>query len=273
MTRVGVVGCGTIGTVLAQTIEREYPRRATIVALCDQLPQHAAALQRRLSARPPILSLQQVVRRSDLIIEAATADAASRVARLALHTHRDVLIMSTGGLLADVEWRRVAQRSRGRLYVPSGGIGGLDGVKALATGPLRRVTLTTRKPPAGLMSAPFVQQRGISLRGLRRPRLLFQGSPREAVKAFPQNTNVAATLALACLLQAPSRRVAIAVRVVADPSLKRNVHEVEVIGEVGRVSCRIESRPSAANPKTSETAIRSAQVTLRQIFGSVRIGT
>ncbi len=275
MTRVGLVGCGTIGTVLAQTIERDYSRRATIVALHDHLPAQASALQHRLASHPSILSLPQLVRRSDLVIEAAAASAASRVAQLALQAHRHVLIMSSGGLLADLGWQRIARRSRGRLYVPSGGVSGLDGVKAVATGALRRVSLTTRKPPAGLMSAPFVQRRRMDLRRLRRPRLLFEGSPREAVRAFPQNTNVAATLALACLLQAParSRRPAIRVRVVADPSLRCNVHEVEVDGEVGRVSCRIESRPSSTNPKTSEVAIRSAQVVLRQMFGSVQVGT
>jgi len=92
------------------------------------------------------------------------------------------------------------------------------------------------------------------------------------IRAFPQNTNVAATLALACAKSRfPAHRIQ--VRVVADPSLRCNVHELSVTGDAGALEVRIESRPSRDNPKTSETAIRSALAVLDQTFGSVRVGT
>ncbi|MBI3087547.1 MAG: DUF108 domain-containing protein [Candidatus Omnitrophica bacterium] len=273
---MGIVGCGAIGTALAQAIEHDYAKTARLVALSDAMRPHAHRLQRLLRSRPPIVSLPALIRRSDLVIEAASGAAASRVARLALAKHRDVLVMSSGGLLADPSWQRAVRRSQGRLYVPSGALCGVDGVKALAVGTMTRVRLTTREPPRALAAAPYVRMKRLRLSGLRRPRVLFTGSPRQAVAGFPQNANVAATLVLACLGRrgvkaAPRLRPTI--RIIADPAIRTNRHELEVEGDCGRMICRAESRPSRTNPKTSELAIRSALATLDQIFQPVRIGT
>ena len=175
--------------------------------------------------------------------------------------------MSVGGLVRDSSWKRLLARSRGKIYVPSGALAGLDGVKALAVGRLRRLSLTTRKPPRALASAPWLQRKRLGLDRLTRARLLFEGTPRAVVRAFPQNTNVAAALALAGGATARTR-----IRVIADPSLRVNVHELEAEGDCGTIRCRIESRPSA-NPKTSELAIRSAIATLRRLFDPLIIGT
>lgn len=273
MTRktVGIVGCGTIGSELAHHLERGFRHVARIVALADRQRDAARVLQQRLTSHPPIVSLPELIRRSQLIIETASAALAPRVARLALAANRDVLMMSTGGLLTSTTWQRVAQRSRGRLYVPSGALCGIDGVKAMAVGTIRRIRLTTRKPPQALASAPFVTARHLSLQRLKRPTVLFEGSPREAIRAFPQNTNIAATVSLACTLSS-RRRPAITIRVVADPSLRVNQHELVVEGAHGRFVCMVESRPSR-NPKTSQLAIDSALATLTQLFHPVRIGT
>jgi aspartate dehydrogenase len=271
------VGCGAIGCALAQAIERRYANAAKLVAVVDRDRARARLLQQRLASHPPIVSLPTLIRRSHLVIEAASVSAAPRVARLALAANRDVLVMSAGGLLAHrAAWQRLSQRARGRLHVPSGALSGLDGVKAMAVGTITRIGLTTRKPPQALASSPFVRSKRLRLTRLRRPTVLFRGSPEEAIKAFPQNVNVAATLALAAgggMGSSPRRRPRITVRVVADPTIHVNVHEVDVQGDCGRLNVRVESRPSATNPKTSELAIRSALATLNQLLTSVRIGT
>jgi len=63
------------------------------------------------------------------------------------------------------------------------------------------------------------------------------------------------------------------VRLVTSPNYTRNIHEVEIEGEAGKIFTRTENVPSGANPKTSELAIFSAIATLRGITTSVRIGT
>ena len=176
--------------------------------------------------------------------------------------------MSVGGLLLKTSWRALARRSRGRVYIPSGALAGLDGVKAMAVGRIRHVRLTTRKPPRALASAPGLRRRRIRLERLRRPLVVFDGTPRDVVRAFPQNTNIAAALTLAAGVSAARPRI----RIIADPSVRRNIHELEVESDCGRIQCRVESRPSV-NPKTSELAVRSAIATLGRLFQAVHIGT
>ena len=268
MVRVGLVGCGTIGSRLALALQRNYPNAARITVLHDVDQTRAQALSARLTAKPPLVSLPVLIRKSQLVIEAASADVAGRVVRAALRANRDVFVMSVGGLVRDRAWQRLARRSSGKVYIPSGALAGLDGVKAMAVGRITRLSLTTRKPPRALAEAPYVRARQIRLHRLTRPRLLFEGSARRVVQAFPQNTNVAAALTLAAGEAGARARI----RVIADPTIRSNVHELDIQGDCGRIHCRMESRPSA-NPKTSELAVRSAVATLGRLFDPILIGT
>jgi len=268
MVRVGLIGCGTIGSQLALAVQQRYPGIARMTALHDVDGARAAALAWRLTPRPSLTSLPALIRHSDVVLEAASADVAGTIATQALKAHRDVLVMSVGGLLRSTTWQRAARRSRGTVYIPSGALAGLDGIKAMATGRITRVTLTTRKPPRALAGAPYLRRKRLQLNRLTRPTAVFEGSARSVVEAFPQNTNVAAALTLASGMAARRTRV----RVVADPNLRVNVHELDVQGDCGRIRCTIESRPSM-NPKTSELAVRSAIATLGRLFDSVSIGT
>jgi len=116
MVRVGLVGCGTIGSQLARAIERTYGHVARVIALHDTNRAHATALQRRLITHPVICSLPALIRKSHLVIEAASADVAAEVVTRSLRSDRDVMVMSVGGLLRDRTWTRLARRSRGRRY-------------------------------------------------------------------------------------------------------------------------------------------------------------
>ena len=279
MVRVGLVGCGTIGSAVARALQQNYGAVAKITALYDIDPARALALARQLHPAPSLVAFRTLFRQCDLVIESASMEAAPGVVMQALRAHRSVLVMSVGGLLRDRAWEKIARRSRGKIYLASGALIGLDGVKAMAVGRIRHARLTTRKPPHALASAPYVQQRHLRLERLRRPSVIFEGSPEAVVRAFPQNTNVAATLTLALrygysgnTLMKRSRAARPKIRVVADPTIRRNVHELEVEGDCGRIQCRVESVPSA-NPKTSELAIRSAIATLDRLFGSIFIGT
>ena len=268
MVRIGLVGCGTIGSRLALAIDRKYPRAACLVALHDQDQKRARLLQHRLTHHHPRLcSLPTLIQRSQLIIEAASAAAVPGLVHAAIRAKRDVLIMSVGGLLANRTWQRLAQDRTIRVYIPSGAVAGLDGIKAMALGRIHSVSLTTRKPPAALADAPSLARRPRRLT-TRRPVTVFEGSAQAVVRAFPQNTNVAAALTLASRMSARRTRV----RVVADPRIRMNTHELEVVGDCGRIQCLIESRPSS-NPKTSELAVRSALATLDGILNPIHIGT
>ncbi len=61
-------------------------------------------------------------------------------------------------------------------------------------------------------------------------------------------------------------------REVVDPFIKRNMHEIEVIGSFGKLYTRTENILSPLNPKTSHMAVLGACATLRRLTGFVKIG-
>lgn len=63
------------------------------------------------------------------------------------------------------------------------------------------------------------------------------------------------------------------VRIVTSPEYTKNIHEIEIIGNFGKIITRTENIPSKTNPKTSELAILSAIATLEGITDNLRIGT
>ena len=50
--------------------------------------------------------------------------------------------------------------------MPTGALIGLDAVQAAALGKIYSVRMITRKPPSGLVGAPYLLERNIDLEGL-----------------------------------------------------------------------------------------------------------
>ena len=117
--QAGLIGCGTIGRAIAAFLIREFPQRVRLAYLCEHQPGKAEALAQKLKIKPRCVSLKELIRCADFIIEAASVKAARQAAVLALGQHKQILVMSAGGLVSDFAWRKVLQRSRGRLWVPS----------------------------------------------------------------------------------------------------------------------------------------------------------
>lgn len=256
---VGIVGCGAIGSSLAHALEsRPLAGLFQIAGLNDLQTERADRLSRQLRRRTPVLALSRLIDRSQIVIEATSVASCPAIVTQALKRGRTVIALSVGGILP---FAKKLQHwiGTGKLLIPSGAIGGLDAIKAARYSGLKRVTLTTRKPPTSLRGAP---------KNLRRPVTLFRGTAAAAIRAFPQNINVAATLSLAGLGAQKTQ-----VRVIADPATRRNIHEIEAEGKFGRMTFRMENLPSRQNPKTSLLAIDSALATLEQTARHWRVGT
>lgn len=266
--KIGIIGCGAIGTNVAMSIDRGMMRGVRVVALSDRNQERAKVLSRRLRSHPPVLDMNGVITYSDLVVESAHRSVVPELLKKIVQRGKSLLVMSTGGLIGQERLLEAARKRRCLIAIPSGALLGIDGVKAAAFLPIRKVVLTTRKPPRSFEGAPFVLRNRIRLGGIRRERLLFRGNVKQAVKEFPQNINVAATLGLAGV---DPRRFE--VRIIADPRSKRNSHEVTVVGPLGKFSVRCENVPSKENPKTSRLAIFSALATLKALLDPVRVGT
>ncbi len=265
--KVGIVGCGAIGTELAQAIDREI-KDTQLVALTDIDEEKAKRLAYSLKRKPEILPLDRLIERSDLIIEAASKDLVSSLARKVIEQGKDIMIMSVGGLLGNEDILDLAKKKGSKIYLPSGALAGLDGVKSASIGKIDSVILTTRKPPEGLKGAPYIIKNKIDLDTITKETVIFEGSANEAVEGFPKNINVSAALSLAGIGKEKTK-----VKIIADPNLKKNIHEIEVKGEFGRLISRTENLPSPKNLKTSYLACLSAIATLKGIVSNIKVGT
>ncbi|HNR59013.1 MAG TPA: aspartate dehydrogenase [Methanothrix sp.] len=267
--KIGLVGCGAIGMEIARAIDRGDVE-AELVAVFDRNGERAVDMVKGLKAKPELLELEDLVERSDIVVEAASQRAVPEVARAALERGRDLMIMSVGALLEERLRSMVedlAKEHGCRVYLPSGAISGLDGLKSAGAGRIDLVTLTTTKNPRGFVGAPYIEEKGIDLSAISEPTVIFEGPAKEAVSAFPANVNVAATLSLS------ARGARVKVKIVADPKIDVNIHQITAEGNFGRITTRVENVPSPRNPKTSYLAALSAIATLRSIVEPVKIGT
>ncbi len=267
MLKIGILGAGAIGGVLAAALDQNRIN-ARLVALADQDVERARALSARLACHPPVMSIDEMIEHSELAVEAASQAALPDFVPRALARGRDMLIMSVGGLLGREEWFRQAAEKNCRIYVPSGAIAGLDGVKSASVGRLESAVLTSRKPVAALRGSQYVVEKGLALESFTEETVIFDGLAEEAARAFPATSNVAASLRLAVGSSIPVR-----VRIVAVPGGNQNIHEIQVQGEFGRLRVTVENVPSKDNPRTSQLAAYSAIATLAGLTGSLRVGT
>jgi aspartate dehydrogenase len=259
--KIGMIGCGAMGSWIAEYISKNMSDKARVTAICDIDPEKVKELSIRIKPSPAIMTIDELINKSDLIIEAASPAISGDVAEKADSLKKDALIMSTGGLLNKP--RIIEKISAGRSYVhiSSGAICGLDGLMSAMTGVVNSVTLTTRKPLKGLAGSPYLKEKNIDIEKIDKETLIYSGTARDAIKYFPQNINVAVTLSIYGL--GPDRT---SVRIFTSPSYTKNTHEIEVEGEFGKLLTKTENVPSSANPKTSGLAIFSAIATLKKIL-------
>ena len=246
---------------------------ARLTQVYDISKARAEALTSRLKNRPQLVANPHLLssRDVDIVVEAASQDAVRDNALSILQNRRDLMVMSTGALLDESVYTVLEDACREfkkMIYVPSGAIAGLDGLRAVRD-ELEDVTLTTTKHPDALRGAKFFESADISVDDIAEKTAIFSGTAAEAVSLFPSNINVAALLSLAGLGSARTH-----VMIVADPATTRNSHRIEARGAFGKMTILAENVPDITNTKTSRLAVLSAIETLRQICVSdIRVGT
>ena len=263
--RVGVIGCGAIGSVIVKAARLEG--FAEIVALYDKHVEKAQKLAENAFVAKNFDEFIDID--MDVVVEAASQQAVEAYAEKILE-RADLMMMSVGALANDELLSRIeraAKKNNRRIYLPSGAVAGLDALKSVSS-VADEVVLTTRKNPASLKGAPFFDIYGINPDEIKEETLLFEGSARQAVKLFPQNINVAAAVSLAGIGFDRTK-----VRIIADPKIKTNIHEVRVKGEFGEIVAITNNVPSQQNPKTSYLAALSAVRTLKNIGQRIVVGT
>jgi aspartate dehydrogenase len=264
--RVGIAGLGAVGRMLARKLKAGLPGLTLTCAAAGDRAKAQAFLDREGIACP-IVPLTKFPKHADVAVECAPAALIDEVCRPMLEAGKSVMVLSCGALLPRPDLLDLAKAKGGRILVPTGALLGLDAVVAAAEGEIASVVMTTRKPPAGLKGAPYLEQNGISVEGLTEAKRVFSGSAREAAAGFPANVNVAAALSLAGI--GPDRT---RIDIWADPSVTRNCHDIEVESDSARFRMSIENVPSD-NPKTGRIVALSVLAALRKLGAPLSVGT
>lgn len=266
--KIGIVGCGTIGQKVAVELDKGSVPGSHLTAISSRNLDKVRVFAETLETPPLVVELKDLVPVVDLVVEAATGDALEEIAYETLSQGKDLLALSCGALLERDDLFDLAQEHGATIYIPSGAIAGLDGVASAAAGRIDSIRMITRKPPSGLKGAPGVLASGVDLETIVEPTVIFDGPVKEACKLFPANVNVSAALSMAGV--GPHETT---ICIYADPTVDRNTHEIQVEGEFGKLTIKIENVPSSTNPKTGVLSALSALATLKRITGTVRVGT
>lgn len=259
--KIGIIGTGNIAHYLLKSINEDEKVDGEVVSIFGRNQQVGPDLQTQYGAKF-FTDFQQFIQSPiDLVVEAATIGVAIEHMEEVLANNKD-LILSSIGAFKDIEFleqmKAVARKHKQHIYLPSGAIGGLDILQsANSLGGLEEVSITTRKSYQSLgLEIKYVEE------------CIFDGVAIDAIEKFPKNVNVALLLSIAGLGADKTT-----VRVIADPTVHRNTHSVEAIGDFGKMNLTIENEPMPNNPKTSYLAALSILSTLQNRGSALTIGS
>jgi len=263
---VGIAGLGAVGLNVARRLEEGIPGLVlAAVAVCDR--DKARRNLPGAGERIPIVPAEALAETCDVVIECLPPLLFRSVGLSVIDRGKIFMPLSIGQLLDNWDLVERAKKTGARILAPTGALLGLDAVRAAAEGTIHSVTMVTRKPPSGLEGAPYLVERGISLKGLKAPMKIFDGTAREGARGFPANVNVAAALSLAGVGPDKTR-----LEIWADPALSRNTHRIEVDADTARFSMAIEGVPSE-NPRTGRIVPLSVIAALRGLVAEIKVGT
>ncbi len=253
MTRIGLLGCGNIGRIIARhNVGNE------IVALFDRISERAENLGELAAEARIYTDFHNFIQDDfDILVEAASIEAVHCYAEETLRQGKDLVMMSVGAL-ADSDFKKrlvnLASAKCRKIRIPSGAIFGLDNLKIARVSGVDTLVLRTTKHPNTLKLE--VKER----------RLVFKGTAEQCIKLYPKNVNVAVALSLAS-------EKTVLVELWADPKTTRNTHEIFMTGEFGTVNIKIENLPSPDNPATSYLAALSIVSLLKNLDEPLVVGT
>ena len=265
--RIAIGSLGTVGLDVARRIDAGIPglKLQAVSAL------HRRRAEDRLKEfhRPiPVLPLPELAEMADVVVECAPSAVFRQVAESTIQLGRVLIPISVGALIDNWDLVEKATKTGARINIPTGALVGLDAVRAAAQGTVSRVTIITRKPPAGLAGSSYLINNNINVDEITEPTKVFEGTARSGVAAFPANINVAAALGLAGI--GPDQTM---LEIWADPSIDRNTHSIQVEADSARMELKIENVPSKENPRTGRIVALSIIAALRRLVDPLTVGS
>ncbi len=249
--KVGIIGLGTIGSSVIDKAISEHRESLDGVYIYDLDKVSIDLALNKYTWVKSLDSLEELVINSDFVIEAASGFCVKELMPLIIKYKKDVLIMSTGGLLQVRDLLSQAREIGVDVIIPHGAVAGLDAIEAIRDEGIDKIKLSSYKPAKALKNSPHIIENNIDLdKKLGQP--VFKGSASEATKGFPKSINVSATLLLLSGLDD------IDVNIYLSENESIITHIIEVESKISKMRFECKNFPSSSNPKTSALAICSA---------------
>src|SRR5437667_4350514 len=164
-TRIAIAGLGAIGRTVARRLSDGIPG-LKLACIATGNGEKARDWLKAQKIDCPVVELEEFPKHADSAIECAPAAMIERICRPMLEAGKQVMVLSCGALLPRPELVELAKERGGQIIVPTGALLGLDAVTAAAEGQIHSVRMITRKPPRGLIGAPYLEANRISVDGL-----------------------------------------------------------------------------------------------------------
>ncbi len=209
MKRVGFLGCGKIGGTMLEELLKAGEHRVAFV----QDPFYG---EEKITGFPVIrMQDEELLEKTDLVIETATAEVLKENIDGILK-YCDLMVFSVTAFSEEAflkQVQKLMQKYNRKIYLPHGAILGVDGISD-GSGLISSVTIETIKNPESLG------------RNDNDYTVVYEGTAREACRAYPRNVNVHATVALAGIGFDKTKS-----RIISDPSTSENTHKIVIQGD------------------------------------------
>lgn len=259
--RIGLVGYGSIGKQVARRLATGDLPGAQLIGIVSR------SMGNTRTDLAPRMNLEECISRSDVVVEAATAEIVPRIIQLGAAPCKAVIILSGCALVRWPDLRRQADLAGLQILLPSGAVAGLDAALAASEEASSEIRLIIRRPCAGIENVSHVVNHSIDLDQLTGETLIFEGTPLEACMGFEGRTNISASVALAGIGNARTR-----VQIYADPGRTMHEHHLIVHGRFGKAESRVEF--DASQPAEIDSIMTlSVLAAIRSLMSSTRYAT
>ncbi len=253
---VALIGCGAMTAEVLARLPADEARVTAVIVRPSGVVRAREVLPKDVDV---LTSVDDLTAEPSVIAECAGHEAVAQHGEAVLRRNIDLIVASVGALANRSLHDTLVQAAKdggGRLIRPAGAVAGIDALTAARVAGLTNVRYTSRKPPKSWKNTPAEQI--ANLDRISVPTILYTGPADEAARLYPQNANVAATIALAGV-----GFDATEVKLIADPDATGNVHLIEAEGAFGALRIEMRGKPLASNPKTSMLAALSVVRAIR----------
>jgi len=249
MLKVGVIGHGAIAQYVSQALPGINAQLVLVIARAGRFDAARAALGSNLKVVERI-----GIERPDVVVDCAGHSGLQQHGVEILNAGVPLITVSIGALADQALQGKLIDAAKSgstKLRLSTGAIGALDAIASARYGALETVTYIGRKPPRGWKGSHA--DNVVNLDELNDKAVThFEGSARDAALLYPKNANVAAAVAPAGLGFDKTR-----VKLIADPTVDANIHEISAKGDFGEMQFTIRGKTLPDNTRTSALAAMS----------------